>query len=381
MGIADELADLPLVDQHCHPVVLDPLDRAGFELLLTEAHERGPEGTSELDSHVGLAVRRWCAPVLGLDAHAAPDAYLTRRAELGPREVARRLLGACRTSDLLVDTGLQHPGLCDLVTLGELSGARVHEVTRVEAVVEEVAAGGVDAERLGAAVSDALAGRATRSVGFKTVAAYRVGLELPAAPPADADVRRAADRWLAACERTGRYRLDDPTLVAHAVHACLPLGLPLQVHTGYGDPDLTLHRADPSLLTSFLRALPRAAGPVVLLHCYPYHRQAAYLANVFPQVLVDVSLAVNHVGPRAAAVLAETLELAPFGSLLYASDGFGLAELHHLGAVLFRRALGRVLEAWLADDALTADDAGRFARMVAADNARRVYRLGASMGP
>ena len=115
---------------------------------------------------------------------------------------------------------------------------------------------------------------------------------------------------------------------------------------------------------------------MVLLHCYPYHRQAAYLANVFPQVVLDVSLAVNHVGPRASAVLAETLELAPFGSLLYASDGFGLAELHHLGAVLFREALGRVLEEWLADDVLTADDARRFARMIAGGNARRVYRLG-----
>jgi predicted TIM-barrel fold metal-dependent hydrolase len=114
---------------------------------------------------------------------------------------------------------------------------------------------------------------------------------------------------------------------------------------------------------------------VVLLHCYPYHRQAAYLANVFPHVVLDVSLAVNHVGPRAAAVLAETLELAPFGSVLYASDGCGLAELHHLGAVLFRRALGRVLEEWVTDDAVSADDALRFARMLAADNARRVYGL------
>ncbi len=375
-GIADELADLPLVDQHCHPVVLDQLDRAGFELLLTEAHELGPEGTSQFDSQVGLAVRRWCAPVLGLEAHAAPDAYLTRRAELGPRETARLLLGACGTSDLLVDTGLRHPGLCDLAELADLSGARVHEVTRVEAVVEEVAASGVDAAGLGSAVTDALAERATRSVGVQD------GRGLPGraraargSRPPHADVRRAADRWLTDCERTGRYRLDDPTLVAHAVHASLPLGLPLQVHTGYGDPDLTLHRADPSLLTSFLRALPPGAGPVVLLHCYPYHRQAAYLANVFPQVMVDVSLAVNHVGPRGAAVLAETLELAPFGSLLYASDGFALAELHHLGAVLFRRALARVLDEWLADDALSADDAGRFARMVAGDNARRIYRL------
>jgi hypothetical protein len=375
MSIAEELADLPLVDQHCHPVVLDPLDRGGFEPLLTEARDPAPDGTSDFDSQVGLAVRRWCAPLLGLDAHADPDVYLAARAEAGPRETARTLLRACGTSDLLVDTGLEWPGLCDLVELADLAAARVHEVTRVEKVAEELAAAGLGAGELGTALPDALAERASRSVAFKTVAAYRTGLDLPPAAPSAHEVRQAADRWLARCEREGRYRLDEPTLVAHAVWSCLPLGLPLQVHTGYGDPDLTLHRVDPSLLTPFLRSLPADGAPVALLHCYPYHRQAAYLANVFPQVVLDVSLAVNHLGPRAASVLAETLELAPFGKLLYASDGFALPELHHLGAVLFRRALDRVLEDWLADDVLTADDASRFARMVAGDNARRVYRL------
>jgi hypothetical protein len=92
-------------------------------------------------------------------------------------------------------------------------------------------------------------------------------------------------------------------------------------------------------------------------------------------VALDVSLAVSHVGPRASVVLAETLELAPFGSVLYASDGFGLAELHHLGAVLFRDALGRLLDGWLVDDVLSLSDARRFAEMIAAGNARRIYRL------
>ena len=378
MSIADELAEIRLVDQHCHPVVLDPLDRSQLELLLTEARDPGPTGTSEFDSQVGLAVRRWCAPVLGLDAHADPDAYLARRAELGPGDTARLLLQACGCSDLLVDTGLAWPGLCDLAELADLAAARVHEVVRVEAVAEELAASGVGAGELGSAVADALADRASRAVAFKTVAAYRTGLELGATAPSGLEVRRAADRWLARRDQEGRHRLDDPTLVTHAVWSCLPLGLPLQVHTGYGDPDLTLHRADPSLLTPFLRALPAGAGSIVLLHCYPYHRQAAYLANVFPQVVLDVSLAVNHVGVRAAAVLAETLELAPFGSLLYASDGFALPELHHLGAVLFRQGLGQVLEDWRAQDALSAEDASRFARMIAGENARRVYRLGPS---
>lgn len=375
MRITEELADLPLVDQHCHPVVLDPVDRERFELMLSENRAPRPEGTSELDTQVGLAVRRWCAPILGLEAHADPDAYLARRASLGPEESSRRLLEACGSSDLLVDTGLRTPGMCDLTRQGELAGARVHEVVRVETVAEEIAARGVGAAGFAAALHDELGRRAEGAVGFKTVAAYRVGLDLPATAPTAAEVRRAADGWLARCERTGRHRLDDATLVAHAVWSCLPLGLPLQVHSGFGDPDLTLHRADPSLLTPFLRALPRDAPPVVLLHCYPYHRQAASLAAVFPQVALDLSLAVNHVGPRAATVMAETLELAPFGSLLHGSDGIGLAELHHLGAVLFRRALAHVLEAWVADDALTVGDAARYARMIAGDNARRIYRL------
>ncbi len=109
MSIAERLAELPLVDQHCHRVVLDELDRASFELLFTEAHDRGPEGTSEFDSHVGLAVRRWCAPELGLPRHAAPDDYLARRAAVGPKETARRLLSACGVRNLLVDTGPSHP--------------------------------------------------------------------------------------------------------------------------------------------------------------------------------------------------------------------------------------------------------------------------------
>ena len=375
MSVADELAEIPLVDQHCHPVVFDGPDREQFELMLSEAHEPRTAGTTEFDTQVGVAVRRWSAPVLGLHPHAEADEYLARRSSLGPEESSRRLLRACGSSDLLVDTGLSVPGMCSLDQLRQLSGARVHEVVRVETVAETMAAGGVGADEFGSALTAELGRRAEGAVGFKTVAAYRVGLDLPATAPAAAEVQRAADRWLARCERTGRYRLDEPALVAHAVWASLPFGLPVQVHTGFGDPDLTLHRADPSLLTPFLRALPAQGPPIVLLHCYPYHRQAACLAAVFPRVALDLSLAVNHVGARAAAVVAETLELTPFGSLLYGSDGIGLAELHHLGAVLFRRALGQVLDAWVTDDVLTSVDASRYARMIAGDNARRIYRL------
>ena len=115
----------------------------------------------------------------------------------------------------------------------------------------------------------------------------------------------------------------------------------------------------------------------MLLHCYPYHRHAGALAALFPHVYMDVGEALNHVGARSAAVLAEAMELTPFHKMLYSSDAFGLPELHYLGAAGFRRDLARVTGAFVADGAWSAADAERVADLVGAANARRVYRLDA----
>jgi uncharacterized protein len=147
------------------------------------------------------------------------------------------------------------------------------------------------------------------------------------------------------------------------------------VHSGLGDPDLVLHLANPSLLTGLVRKLGRHQVDLVLLHCYPYQREAAYLASVFPNVYLDVGLALNYTGAQAPRVLAEAMELAPFPKLLYSSDAFGLAELYLTGAVLFRRALAELLGTWVEQGACTAADAERITRLVSRENAARLYRL------
>ena len=119
----------------------------------------------------------------------------------------------------------------------------------------------------------------------------------------------------------------------------MDLRLPVQFHVGYGDSDVDLHRCNPLLLTPLLRAIQPTGVPVMLLHNYPYHREAGYLAQVFPHVYVDAGLATHNLGARAPALLAEALELAPYGKFLYSSDAFGLPELYYLGAALFRSAL------------------------------------------
>ncbi|MDP8977253.1 MAG: amidohydrolase, partial [Actinomycetota bacterium] len=100
---------LALVDHHCHGVVTGDLDRGGFEDLMTESAHPAPAGTSHFDGPLGLAIRRWCAPLLDLPAHAPPEAYLERRAGLGAARVNERLLRAAGLGALLVDGGLE-PG-------------------------------------------------------------------------------------------------------------------------------------------------------------------------------------------------------------------------------------------------------------------------------
>jgi predicted TIM-barrel fold metal-dependent hydrolase len=235
-------------------------------------------------------------------------------------------------------------------------------------VAEDVAVRGVGAGKFADEFAAELARRVRDAVGVKSIVAYRHGLDFDPRPPARAEVEAAAGRWL----RSGGGRLTDPVLLRHLLWEGLATGLPLQLHTGFGDPDLTLHRCDPSLLSDFLRATAQAGPPVLLLHCYPYHRQAAYLANVFPHVHLDIGLTIPHVAPRAPAVLAETLELAPFHKLLYSSDAYGLAELYLLAATGFRNALDEVLAA-----VAPHEDRVRIAEMIGAGNARRVYALGA----
>ena len=107
--------------------------------------------------------------------------------------------------------------------------------------------------------------------------------------------------------------------------------------------------------------------PVMLLHNYPFHRHAGYLAQVFDHVFVDVGLAMQNVGSAGARrVLGELLELAPFSSVLFSTDAFGLAELYLTSTMVFRRALSAVLDEGIRADAWTAADAERIAYLVGA---------------
>jgi predicted TIM-barrel fold metal-dependent hydrolase len=374
------IESLALIDHHVHGVVTGDLDRAGFELLMTEASGPPAPGTSMFDSQLGFTMRRWCAPVLDLEPSTAAEDYLRRRAELGTAEVNRRLLSAARVGQWLVDTGYQSDQLTTPEQMVQASGAPASHIVRLEAVAEKVTRAGTTAAAWAVTFAEELGieTAAAGAVGYKSIVAYRFGFDFDPARPASAEVAAAAGRLLRVVETDPAARVDDPVLLRHLIWTAIDIGKPLQFHVGFGDTDVRLHRSDPSLLTDFLIATEPIGTPIMLLHCYPHHRVAGYLAHVFSHVYMDVGAVLNHVGARSAAVLAEALELTPFGKMLYSSDAFGLPELHYLGAIGFRRDISRVTGQFVADGAWSAADAERVAELIGSANATRVYRLGQS---
>jgi len=259
-------------------------------------------------------------------------AVYERRLALEPAEYASRLLRATTTGLLLVDDGFPPPGSgTSWEELGELAGCEARPVLRIERVAAESGA-----EAVPGVVA---AARGKGFAGLKTIAAYRTGLEL---------------------ERLERF-----VLSALEANEATGAPLPVQVHCGFGDSDLLLPSADPGLLKPLLERF--AETPFVLLHCYPFVREAGWLAHVYGNVWFDLSLTIPHVA-RPAEMLREALELAPVSKLLYASDAARTAELYYLAARWWREALAEVLPELFGDDAEWA------ARRVLRENALDLYR-------
>jgi len=365
-ALAEHADTVPLVDQHVHGCWLDGGDRARFENGLNEANTAPlADFDSAFDSQLGFAVRAHCAPLLGLPRYAEPQDYWDRRSSFAEPDLARLLLPAAGVTDWLVDTGLG-PRVADVATVADLSGDRAWEVVRLEEVAEQAAQAAGD---YADAFRDILHARLRHAVAAKSILAYRGGFDGDLSAPAAADVAAAAAAWR---DRGGR-RLTDRTLLRFGLHEALTVGKPLQLHVGFGDRDADLHRTNPLYLLDFLRG--SGDTPIVLLHTYPYEREAGYLAQAFNNVYLDGGLSINHLGARSPAFIARLLELAPFRKILYSSDGYGPAELHYLGARLWRIGITRAVTGFVDADQWSERDAIRVVDLIAHRNAQRIYQL------
>jgi uncharacterized protein len=368
---------LPLIDHHCHGISPAELDYVRFQALFSESYRPSPPGTNEFQKPLGLAIRAFCAPLLDLEPHVSGEAYVERRLVLGAAEVNRRLMRAARLECLIVDTGHRSDAIHSFEETGALAGRPAHEVVRIEAIIEEVASSGVSAENFAKAFADRLAERTVDAVGLKSIVAYRSTFAIPQIAPSAGEVTAAAGAWMKAAKEAGRFRITDPTIIRHGLwigaEICRAKKLPLQLHVGFGDPDIYMHACDPTHFTDFIAAMEKWDVAITLLHNWPFLKEAQWLSEVFANVYYDAGVILNFGAAESERILREALQIGKFQKFLFSTDAFGLSELYYLGAFLFRRAFARILDGWIADGFCSAKDADEIVVLVAHENARRIY--------
>jgi uncharacterized protein len=357
--LADALWGISAVDHHAHGVVAFEPSLDEFRGMFSES----PDPAQWPHIPTALTYRRAMAELADfLGCEPGEDAVYAHRLDSDFDAYTSSLLRASGTDLLLIDDGYPPVGEgYGWDRMGELAGCPARPVMRIERVAEEALGGGFDELREHVRAEVASAG-ARGFAGLKTIAAYRTGLDVA---PADVEAAREAFRG-----EGGRLSAKPllELVLWDALEANAADPLPLQVHCGFGDSDLLLPRADPTWLKPAIERY--RATPFVLLHCYPFVREAGWLAHVYGNVFFDLSLTIPHVS-RPAEMVRQALELAPASKLLYASDASRTPELYLLAARWWRTALADVLGAEF--PAAEAEDIGR---MILRENARALYALG-----
>jgi hypothetical protein len=313
--------DVPLVDHHAHGIFYAaPASLDEFRGLFSES----PDPRQWPHVATGVTYRRAIRELSGFfETEPTEHAVHEHRLASDGDEYASALLRATGAELLLVDDGFPPAGEgTTWEELGSLAGCEARPVLRIETHAPEDVAGA----------------REQGFVALKTIAAYRGGLD----------------------------RVSEPVLAALEANEATGAPLPVQVHCGFGDSDLWLGRADPSHLKPVLERF--ADTRFVLLHCYPFVREAGWLAHVYGHVWFDLSLTIPHVS-QPAEMVRQALELAPVSKLLYASDAARTPELYFLAAKWWREALAHVLPELLGHDAEWAG------QRILRENALELYEL------
>lgn len=249
---------------------------------------------------------------------------------------------------------------------------RTKHILRIETAAEELIEKNLAFSDFIDAFKDGLKKNAGRIAAFKSVLAYRGGLEYKKAALKDAKSEYGPVRGK-------KIRLSARSLLCFlleiAMLAAADAGTAFQFHTGFGDCDLEIHKANPVCLSNIFNDPIFSKLNIVLLHAgYPYHKEAAWLASVYPNVYIDLGLAVPSL---SNAGIQETLcgitNLCPFNRIIYSSDAHFIPELYYLGAISARQNLDAFIKRLVSGREMSIKFAHKAASMILRENALSIY--------
>ncbi len=384
-----DLTNVPVVDNHVHPW------RQASQTVTAE----------ELAGHVAFSdgaltsVRQDYLPLAELE----PALRLFRDTNLGVRyflrELARlldveetwaavvearnavagadyrawttRLFGDVGLETLLVDEGGSQPRIT-LDELGRIVPGRLRRVARTDNFIRDLLPVADTWAAFLRQYDDALDGAiADGAIAFKSVIAYRTGLDVEVV--SEDDARRNFEVARGSLEHEQKPFRD--FLLCRTMDVARSRGLWIHIHAAVGDPDIVLQRANPGRLYPLLHHERFRANRVVLVHGgWPWVDEAAAIVAILPNVYLDVSEGTIFGMPNMRQRIYEVLEACPYTKILYGADG-SLPEALWIVARRYKAVLGRVLEELMAEGFCSSREAYDIGAAILSGNAARLYGL------
>lgn len=388
------LESLPVMDVHCHPwlnkgpvsteeFVNDTAFGGGSETYMEQG---GIPFTNEVRSELlrgkreTLYFKRMVNDLAAfLDTEATIDAVMEARNAVVAEDYqgyVRRLYQNAQLESIVFDFGVPLP-ILDVQTVRDELPIDIVPIFRIEPLIADLLQTDIGwaefSRRFDDTIDQALTSGKYR--GLKSIIAYRTGLDV-------SPLSRTPDQGLQALDAIRRglgggsmKKLRDHLLCRAMEHA-IDHNVPMQIHTGMGDFEVNLVMCRPSFLMDLLRFPTFRACRVILVHTgYPYHREAAYMANVLPRVFLDVSEGIPFAGSAAWEILDGVTAMAPLNKICYGSDGYTQPEIAYSSAKLGKQALRDVLQQNVDRGMITEADALTAAGSILAGNARELYGL------
>ena len=245
-----DLGSIAAIDQHAHNLLTpEAAARFPFTAAFTEG---GDPAIVNGFARQTLFYRRSLHDIAALlSCDATEEAILAHRSELGLVELADRCFRAAKLDGLFLDDGF---------LAGQIQPTDWHNrfvpvrrILRLETLAQDLFAGAPRFRRFPRAFRGALEPLPANVVALKSIAAYRGGLDVQPVTAEQAAARFAVLRPLTG---QGPVRLADRPLIAFLLEYALEIAarheVPVQFHTGFGDPDLDLRTANPLHLRPLL---------------------------------------------------------------------------------------------------------------------------------
>ena len=374
-----DLSGIPVVDNHCHPVLLNQqVDAPGFRNYFTEASNPSIPEKHIPNTVYYLWLLRQLATIYGCPN--TEEDILAIRSSLDDDTLLERFFRAANIDTLILDPAFPLPHICySPEHMGQLGHCRTARMLRLETLMQQLI---IQYQNFDEVVDRyTLALTNAREQGYcalKSIVAYRTGLEISEWSK-DQAVSSFQEALLAI--RNGQLRIAHKPLIDYLLHIAFRQAaeqeLPVQFHTGYGDGDTDMRLGNPLHLRDVLERKDYQSMKVVLLHeSYPYSQLGAYLAAIYPHVYFDLSYMIPFVDRlEMLAFTRQALGVTPASKLMYSSDGIHVPEMHWAGAIRGRSIIGLVLQEMIDADEIDQEQAYDLALQILHDTAYTVYRL------